>query len=215
MNSTLSKYTDNDPTKLNMRLRLSIFRNGNSLDYPQFRCRISAIQQGLSHAIGNLYLVKDQWSLFRQSVEVKQPAMHTKVRRNSGLRNKSLYLHLIVRYTMALICKRCSGWASLHHCWSGKKRVNVINAFDNTICCFNHPLIVRFVGPTWGPYGADRTQVGPMLAPWTLLSGYHKWTSDILPTYIYICILFWNFALNNICNRKCQDYFYVKQEYQK
>ena len=26
-------------------------------------------------------------------------------------------------------------------------------------------LIARFIGPTWGPYGADRTQVGPMLAP--------------------------------------------------
>ena len=26
------------------------------------------------------------------------------------------------------------------------------------------------MGPTWGPSGADRTQVGPMLAPWTLLS---------------------------------------------
>ena len=25
--------------------------------------------------------------------------------------------------------------------------------------------------PIWGPPGADRTQVGPMLAPWTLLSG--------------------------------------------
>ena len=33
------------------------------------------------------------------------------------------------------------------------------------------PLIARFMGPTWGPAGADRTQVGPMLAPWTLLSG--------------------------------------------
>ena len=32
-------------------------------------------------------------------------------------------------------------------------------------------LVARFVGPTWGPSGADRTQVGPMLAPWTLLSG--------------------------------------------
>ena len=27
------------------------------------------------------------------------------------------------------------------------------------------------MGPTWGPSGADRTQVDPMLAPWTLLSG--------------------------------------------
>ena len=32
-------------------------------------------------------------------------------------------------------------------------------------------LIARFMGPTWGPSGADRTQVGPILAPWTLLSG--------------------------------------------
>ena len=32
-------------------------------------------------------------------------------------------------------------------------------------------LTARFMGPTWGPSGTDRTQVGPMLAPWTLLSG--------------------------------------------
>ena len=25
--------------------------------------------------------------------------------------------------------------------------------------------IARFMGTTWGPSGADRTQVGPMLAP--------------------------------------------------
>ena len=33
-------------------------------------------------------------------------------------------------------------------------------------------LIARFMGPACGPSGAARTQVGPMLAPWTLLSGY-------------------------------------------
>ena len=32
-------------------------------------------------------------------------------------------------------------------------------------------LIARYMGPTWGPSGADRAQMGPMLAPWTLLSG--------------------------------------------
>ena len=32
-------------------------------------------------------------------------------------------------------------------------------------------LGARFMGPTWGPSGSGRTQVGPMLAPWTLLSG--------------------------------------------
>ena len=31
--------------------------------------------------------------------------------------------------------------------------------------------IARFVGPTWGPPGSCRPQMGPMLAPWTLLSG--------------------------------------------
>ena len=31
--------------------------------------------------------------------------------------------------------------------------------------------IARIVGLTWGPPWADMTQVGPMLAPWTLLSG--------------------------------------------
>ena len=33
-------------------------------------------------------------------------------------------------------------------------------------------LIARSMGPTWGPSGADRTQMGTMLAPRTLLSGY-------------------------------------------
>ena len=35
----------------------------------------------------------------------------------------------------------------------------------------NTSLIARFMGPTWCPSGADRTDVGPMLAPWNLLSG--------------------------------------------
>ena len=33
-------------------------------------------------------------------------------------------------------------------------------------------LIASFMGPARGPSGDDRTQGGPMLAPWTLLSGY-------------------------------------------
>ena len=30
----------------------------------------------------------------------------------------------------------------------------------------------KFHGPTWGPSGADRTQVGPKLVPWPSLSGW-------------------------------------------
>ena len=37
-------------------------------------------------------------------------------------------------------------------------------------CSATH-LIARFMGRTWDPPGADRTQMGPMLATWTLLSG--------------------------------------------
>ena len=30
------------------------------------------------------------------------------------------------------------------------------------------------MGPTWGPTGSCRLQMGPMLAPWTLLSGFSR-----------------------------------------
>ena len=33
------------------------------------------------------------------------------------------------------------------------------------------PQIAKFMRPTWGPSGLYRPQMGPMLAPWTLLSG--------------------------------------------
>ena len=49
------------------------------------------------------------------------------------------------------------------------------------ICYIATTLIARFMGPTWGPSGADRTQVGAMLAPWTLLSGHPQslvWVLD-------------------------------------
>ena len=43
-------------------------------------------------------------------------------------------------------------------------------------------LIARFMGPTWGLSGADRTQVGPMLAPRTLLSG---WLTNLCPSDVH------------------------------
>ena len=47
-------------------------------------------------------------------------------------------------------------------------------------------LIARFMGTTWGPPGADRSQVGPMLAPSTLLSGWslgrgNQWVTHWFP----------------------------------
>ena len=49
--------------------------------------------------------------------------------------------------------------------------------------------------PTWGRPGADRAQVGPMLAPWSLLSGWWWTTADILSNLIiFYVVLFWNYA---------------------
>ena len=58
-------------------------------------------------------------------------------------------------------------------------------------------LIARFMGSTWGPSGADRTQVGPMLAPWTLLSGN---TQFIWLHRIHICL---TQRIVNTHNRQC------------
>ena len=33
------------------------------------------------------------------------------------------------------------------------------------------PQIAKFIGPSWGTTGSCRPQMGPMLVPWTLLSG--------------------------------------------
>ena len=41
--------------------------------------------------------------------------------------------------------------------------------------------IARVMGPTWGPPGADRSQVGLMYAPWTLLSGSIYLGNDFMP----------------------------------
>ena len=53
-------------------------------------------------------------------------------------------------------------------------------------------LIARFMGPTWGTTGADRTQVGPMLASWTLLSGIGIWHAGQQMT------VWWSIGLGNI-----------------
>ena len=48
--------------------------------------------------------------------------------------------------------------------------------FLGLMCSCQHQTrpaqIARFIGPIWGPPGSCRPQMGPMLAPWTLLSGW-------------------------------------------
>ena len=47
---------------------------------------------------------------------------------------------------------------------------------------FTVSQIAKFMGPTWGPPGSCRPQMGPMLAPWTLLSGVSRGKSLRSPT---------------------------------
>ena len=57
-----------------------------------------------------------------------------------------------------------------------KSRVHRRSSIQTWLLLFTF-LIARFMGPTWGPSGADKTQVGPMLVPWTLL---FVWESSLL-----------------------------------
>ena len=58
----------------------------------------------------------------------------------------------------------------MHNCVSNHQQL-----YCSTACPHwqyrQHQGSARFMGPTWGPFGADKTEVGPMLAPRTLLSG--------------------------------------------
>ena len=78
-------------------------------------------------------------------------------------------------------------------------------------------LIARFMGSTWGPYGADRTQVGPMLAPWTLLFGkaslcaedhftddfYRNFNSMALLFYLNHILINWSLQILHISMQLC------------
>ena len=67
-------------------------------------------------------------------------------------------------------------------------------------CCFHSPSqIARFMGPTWDPPGADRTQVGPMLAPWILLSGIITWVPFQYKDHIF-CYSNFHFKDKHSCD---------------
>ena len=62
---------------------------------------------------------------------------------------------------------------------------------QNIVCNYEDlqmiSLIAKFMGPTWGPSGTDRTQVGPMLAPLTWPSGMrHISWYQTFPCYYFV-----------------------------
>ena len=64
------------------------------------------------------------------------------------------------------------------------------NTYKTTLCQLDrasgfYPQTTKFMVPTWGPPGSCRSQMGPMLAPWTLLSGSFSIESE---WYIYASV---------------------------
>ena len=68
----------------------------------------------------------------------------------------------------------------------------------------NASQIAKFMGPTWGPPGSCRPQVGPALAPWTFLSGYLKLAKFCLSiTCCSVVKPFWNFVQSTAVSLPC------------
>ena len=78
-----------------------------------------------------------------------------------------------------------------------KHRFECYNFFSRCIM-FVHAQIAKFMGPTWGPPGSWRPQMGPMLAPWILLSGWY-------------IIIFSDFELWFMYNRKPEPLPYIRE----
>ena len=73
-----------------------------------------------------------------------------------------------------ILCKNCCIFYSIFTMLNGPRSQSAcsVGAFGLGGCIgAKPPQIAKFVGPTWGPPGSCRPQMGPMLAPWNLLSG--------------------------------------------
>ena len=80
---------------------------------------------------------------------------------------------------------------ALNLCY-GTLQIGSVSQVRNSNVAINS-LMARFMGSTWGPSGSDRTQVGPILAPWALLSGFININDD------HLNLLFWQkYARNRI-----------------
>ena len=72
------------------------------------------------------------------------------------------------------------------------------------------PPIARSMGPTWGPSGADGTQVGPMLAPRTLLSGsVHLEKRNYWLLRIFSCSMYCIYHCITLYSTDINVYIYV------
>ena len=82
--------------------------------------------------------------------------------------DKAFSIFVVIPYSSIMICSILSKYAwYTAHSWPVRVRYELSCASSDIT------QIARFMGPTWGPPGSCRPQMGPMVSPWTLLSGSH------------------------------------------
>ena len=72
---------------------------------------------------------------------------------------------------------------------------NMIETCAKASAEFGFAQITKFTGPIWGPPGSWRPQMGPMLAPWTLLSGWFAASNRSLTRLMFIAVMHETFML--------------------
>ena len=106
------------------------------------------------------------WYIYNYMTEIQENSLNTKPLQ------VDLLMHICI--TQPQFDKRCGAHSILSRMFPfyqppsftlSRSLFRVHSTIDET------SLITMFMWPTWGPSGTDRTQVGPMLVSWTLLSG--------------------------------------------
>ena len=105
---------------------------------------------------------------------------------------KVLYLHTFIIHSVGISAVNTSGAYHDADYWVWLESVATMSL---------ESLIARFMRPTWGPSGADKTQVGPMLAPWTLLSGIWLYVLLVTMTHDTSKTIWW--MVTNIISLVC------------
>ena len=59
--------------------------------------------------------------------------------------------------------------------------------------------IAKFMGPKWGPTGSCQPEMGPTLAPWSLLPGYTPCCWNVWRTCVHMLMLQTNYLLLSVC----------------
>ena len=97
-----------------------------------------------------------------------------------------LHFHYLLKPSLRLLCELTKQLPILSHGQSGVEwgfqsvRNGNCKVYDGKLLGDKKSLIAGLMGPTWDPSGADRTQVSPMSAPWTWLSGVYLATWNFI-----------------------------------